>query len=407
MGSGFAKAFAVTLLAGAGAALFFGNLAFARNYPGGNDFLPRWVGTQLYITHGQNPYSDETTAATQEAIYGRKAQAGEDQALFAYPFYAMIVFAPFALISDYAIARASWMTFQQVLLIFTVIWALRLGELSPRPVELGLLMLFGITWYHGARPLVDGNAAILVALLVTSGLLLLASGSDFWSGVLFALATIKPQMVLIFLGFVIIWTLLKRRYMVATGFSLTMIVLVGCSLLLNSSWILENLRQILQYQSYLPQMTPAGIGELWLGAPGRWIGLAINVIVGALLLYEWWNLRRGDAQGFLRIVCLTLAVSPLLGILSTSSNYAILLPVLILVWAYWKRKIGSAARKLIWMEAVLVFYGLWSVFIVTLKPGPQFRESEIMFFLMPIFLVANLYALREKRLDHRSEGERI
>ena len=374
--------------------LFYGNLSFVKNNPGGNDFLPRWVGTRLFLTEGQNPYSRETTLAIQNAIYGRMAQPGEDEALFVYPFYAMIFFAPFGLIRDYELARAAWITFQEICVVLTVIVALRFGEWTLSPLALGMLSLFGLTWYHGARPLVDGNAAILMTLLVSIGILFLSRSADFSAGILFGLATIKPQMVLLLIGLAIVWTISLRRYGFVIGFLCTMAFLVGVSLLMSPTWIIENLEQILAYQGYLPPMTPATIGELWLGNVGKWLGLAMNGFVAAILINEWWRVRGKQYVKFLWLACFTLAASSLAGVLSTSSNYAILLPVLILVWASWRKRMGARANKLILAQGTLVLIGLWAVFTATLSSGPQFRESEVMFFLMPVFLVSNLYMLR-------------
>jgi hypothetical protein len=374
--------------------LFYVNLRFTRSNPGGNDFLPRWVGTRVYLTTGQSPYSAEATAAIQDAIYGRAAQPDEDQALFAYPFYSIFLFAPFAFIPDYAVARAAWVTLQEIAIVLTAVAAISLNGWKPGRVLLATFLLFALTWYHGARPLVDGNAAILVTAFFTGGLLAMRKNKDVLAGALFALSTIKPQMVLIPLIFVLLWSLWQGRQAVIVSTLAILVGLVGLSFLLQPGWLLANLQQVLVYQSYLPPMTSAGIWGSWWGDTGRLFGWVINLVVVLVLAVEWWQARGKSFERFLWVVCLTIAASPFTGLISTSSNYAIMLLVLVCIFGFWQKRVGEGAGRLAWAHLALLFFGLWILFLLTLEPGPQFRENLIMFFPAPIFLLLNLYWLR-------------
>lgn len=374
--------------------LFYVNLRFTRSNPGGNDFLPRWVGTRVYLTTGQSPYSAEATAAIQDAIYGRAAQPDEDQALFAYPFYSVFLFAPFALVPDYATARAAWVTLQEIAIVLTAVAAISLSGWKPGRGLLAAFFLFALTWYHGARPLVDGNAAIIVAAFFTGGLLAMRMNKDVLAGALLAMSTIKPQMVLIPLIFVLLWSFWQHRQVVIGSTLAILAGLVALSFLLQPSWLLANLQQILVYQSYLPAMTPAGIWGGWWGDPGRLAGWILNLAVVIVLAIEWWQARGKSFERFLWVVCLTIAAGPFTGLISTSSNYAILLPVLVCIFGFWQKRVGEAAGRLAWVHLALLSLGLWILFLLTLQPGPQFRENLIMFFPAPIFLLLNLYWLR-------------
>ncbi len=375
-------------------ALVFVNLRFARSSPGGNDFLPRWLGTHLHLTNRQNPYSPETTLAIQEKIYGRAAQEGEDQALFAYPFYSMLFFAPFALVGDYAIARAMWITFQEVAIVATVISAIALSGWRPGRWPLAAFLFFGLAWFHAAKPLVDGNAAILVGALMTLGLLALRRGRDGLAGLLFALSTIKPQMVVLVLPFVLIWCLSQKRKTVFWAFFASLVILLGVSFVLQPNWLTQNIAQAFLYQSYSPPATLAGIFSQWWGDPGRAVGWVLNLTFGLLLVYEWFGALRKDFDWFLWAVCLTLAIGPLVGVPATSANYAILVLVLPLIFAQWQQRVGAAGERLVWFDLGVLFVGLWALFLFTLQAGPQFRENLVMLFPAPIFLLLNLYWLR-------------
>lgn len=375
-------------------ALFVVNLRFARSNPGGNDFLPRWVGTRLYITERISPYSAEATAAIHEAIYGRSAQPNEDQALFAYPFYSVFIFAPFAFIPDYAIARAAWITVQELAIVFTAVAAITFSGWRPSRWSLAAFLLFALTWYHGARPLVDGNASILVTAFLAAGLLAIRLNRDYLAGVLFALSTIKPQMVLLPLVFIFLWAYSQKRKSAVSSTVLATAILAGVSFALQPGWLLENLQQVMTYQSYLPPMTPAGIWGQWWADSGRAAGWALNVAICGLLMFEWWQSLGKGYDWFLWTLCVTIAASPLTGLIATSSNYAMFLLVLPCIFAFWQKRVGQDVSNVILLDLLILLVGLWALFLLTLQPGPQFREHSVMFFPAPIILLANLYWLR-------------
>ncbi|HJX41553.1 MAG TPA: hypothetical protein VJ345_08825, partial [Anaerolineales bacterium] len=90
------RAVVLLILGGLLVALGTANYRVASQFPGGNDFLPRWVGAREWLQHGTSPYDRRVTEAAQRMIYGRLADpaAGEDIAHFAYPLPAMLFFGP-------------------------------------------------------------------------------------------------------------------------------------------------------------------------------------------------------------------------------------------------------------------------------------------------------------------------
>lgn len=384
----------VALIIVAAAALSWANFQFADNNPGGNDFLPRWLGTRLYLSDRLNPYSEETTTAIQQAIYGRPAIEGDDQALFAYPFYSMIVFSPFSAIADYALARALWMTTLQIALLLSALIAISLGRWQPGRGNLIAFLIFSIAWYHGARPMINGNAAILVALFIAAGLWLLRAEQDVWAGIVFSLSTIKPQMVVLFLPLVIIWAVSHRRLTLVLSYSLSMLVLLAASFLLQPTWLLDAIRQVLTYSSYTPPGTLAGVLAQWWPANGQLLGWIISILLSFLLLYEWWLSFGKNFDWLLWTAALTLVLSQLVGVPTTTANFASLLIVFPLIFAAWDRRIGKEVSGPILAGLASLFVLLWLLFVNTLLQGSQFREHLIMLFPVPVVLLINLYWLR-------------
>lgn len=375
------------------AALAQVNLRFTRSSPGGNDFLPRWLATRLFLTERQSPYSPETTLAIQERMYGRAAEEGEDQALFAYPLYSMLVFVPFSLVEDYPLARALWFTAQEIALVATAFAAIALTGWRPGRWALAAFLLFALVWFHGAKPLVDGNASVLVALFATLGLLALRRGRDGWAGMAFALSTIKPQIVLLLIVLTVAWTLSHKRRGFAGSFAVSMLVLVGGAMLVQPDWLLQNIAQALLYSSYTPPGTLIGILQSWWGEAWRTAGLALSAAFALLLFYEWLSAMKKDFAWFLWTASVTIVIAPLVGLPSTSSNYAILLTVLAWLFALWQRRTGR--EQAAWFLMGVLFVGTWALFLLTLPAGDaQFREHLSLVLAAPLFLLVNLYWLR-------------
>lgn len=376
------------------ALLTWGNYRFVVQNPGGNDFLVHWSGTRTFLTEGISPYSDEAALRIQQAAYGRAALPGEHELRVAYPLYSIVFFFPFSLISDFSMARALWMTVMEMAIFGLSIISLKLADWRPRFGVLVLFILFSFFWYHGLRPLINGNAVILVAVMVAGGLLALKSGADELAGVLFAFSTIKPQVVILFIFFVLIWGIQRKRWRMVGWLCATIFLLSASVALLLPDWILQNIREVLRYPLYNPPGTLQAALGVWLPAMGKRIGLVISGILAVILLIEWWFVRRWEFRGFLWTACITLVISQWIGIQTDPGNFIVLLPALTLVFSLWEErwKHGGAIFTAVCMA--LLFVGIWGIFLGTITYGAQPQQGPEMFLPLPAFLILSLFWLR-------------
>lgn len=370
------------------------NYSFAKENPGGNDFLVHWVGTRALLVDGLSPYSDEVAERIQTMAYGRPAQPGEHELRVAYPLYSALIFLPYAFIGDYVLARALWMTTLEVALIGLVILSLRLTRWKIKKWLLILLLLFSIFWYHSFRPLINGNAVILLALFLAAAIIALNSGKDELAGVLLAFSTIKPHLVLLPIICILIWTIASRRWRILLWLLITILFLSVSAALLVPDWILQNLREVLRYTSYNPPGTLGAVFELWLPATGRGLGWAVSGVLGILLLIEWFMVRGKDFRWFLWTICLTLVVSQWIGIQTDPGNFIILFLPLILVYAIWIERWGNTGNLLSAGVILLLLVGPWALFLQTVTYADQPMQHPVMFFPLPIFLLVTLYWVR-------------
>ncbi len=210
--------------------------AAAHDRPRGNlsDLYPRWLGARELLLHGRDPYSAEVTREIQVGFYGRPLDPSRpddprDEEGFAYPVYVVFCLAP-TIGLPFAIVQKG---FYCALLLLTgsttLLWLRVLGRSAPLGIQMSLLALT-----MGSPAVMQGlklrQMSLLVAGLIAIAIALLVSDYPVAAGILLALATIKPQLVVLLLCWLAIWTMAdwRRRYRLAVSFLATMSILMAC-----------------------------------------------------------------------------------------------------------------------------------------------------------------------------------
>jgi hypothetical protein len=372
----------------------WGNYRYATENPGGNDFLVHWMGTRALIKNGISPYSDEAAIRIQTFAYGHPAEKGQHELRVAYPLYSVVLFTPFALIDDFIWARAVWMTALEAGLVGMVFLGMRLFRWKPTPLILGLLVLFSIFWYHGLRPLINGNAVILVTLGLVGGFLALRLGHDELAGVLLAFTTIKPQVVVLVLAYVVFWGLMNRRMRLVGWLMGTVLMLAVSSALIIPDWIVQNLREVMRYPSYNPPGNPGAAFAAYWPDFGNRLGWALTGITSLILMIEWWSNRHVALRGFLWVACLTLTASQWIGIQTDPGNFVVLFPALMMVFALLDERWKGRGNLIILAILLILMVGIWAIFLRTLQYLGQPIQSPSLFFPLPAVMFLLLYWVR-------------
>ena len=381
---------AILVLAG----LVWVNNQFSKNNPGGNDFLVHYVGARSFLLEGISPYSDEVAVRIQTAAYGRPAQGVEHELRVAYPFFSVFLFAPFSLISDYQVARAIWMVVLEIALILMCFMSFKLMDWKPALWLQSLLLVFSLLWYHAARGVINGNAVILIALMITGVFLAIKNDQDQIAGLLLALTTIKPHLVVLLIPYVLIWSLYNKRWRVIGWFSLTMAVLLVVSLALMPDWILQNIWEILKYPDYNPAGTLAAALSEWFPGIASQLKWGIASIFSVLLLFEWGRSRKGRFERFLWVGMFTMVVSQWIGIQTDPGNFILLFPALIIIMATLHQKWPQRGDWIVVGFLGLLLVGLWGLFILTIQKTYQPVQSPVMFLPLPAICLVGLYWIK-------------
>lgn len=374
--------------------MLWANYSFSVNNPGGNDFLVYYHGTRALLFEGLSPYSEVVAERIQTQAYGRLARKGEHKLGFVYPLFSLLLFAPFSLLEDYLMARAVWMTAIEVGLFVIAYLSMRIVGWKPKIWLKTGYFLFSILWYHAVRGLINGNAVVFVTLFVVISLFSIKKENYQVAGVALAFSAIKPNVVVLPVIFIIYWSLSRKDWRVTTWFLGSIIVLAAGGMLVVPSWIIQNLQEIARFPSYNPTLTLGGVLGEWLPGIRIQIKVGLAFLAGGVLLYEWYLSRKKSFHHFLWVCCLTFVVGQWIGIPTDPGNFIVLFPVITLVIAIsdqrWKDKGGLIAAALL----LLLFIGLWVVFLATLKQAYQPIQSPLMFLPLPGLLLIGLYWVR-------------
>lgn len=376
------------------AGLMWVNYRFASHNPGGNDFLVHYLGTRALIFDGISPYSDVVAQRIQEAAYGRPALEGEHELRVVYPLYSTLLFSPFAMLSDYTLARALWMTCLELSLLITAYLCMQLVDWDPPIWLTGIYFLFTLVWYHAVRGVINGNAVVLITLLITLSFLAIKHGQDRWAGVLLAVSTIKPHLVALLGLFVLLWAAKKDRWQLVGWFIGMMSFLIVGGVVLVPNWILQNTWEILKFPTYNPILS---LGELlgsWMPGIALQIRWGLALALGIVLVLEWWSAAGKDYYAFLWTACLTLAIGQWIGIPTDPGNFILLFPGLILVLGTWDKRWQAAGSYIVTAALVILWGGLWALFLLTLERAYQPLQAPVMFLPFPGFVLMGLYWIR-------------
>ena len=385
---------AVVGLFGLLALLTAGNYRYTSENHGGTDFATQWNGTRSFLIDGNNPYSEQVSAQTQRLIYERAARPGEAALRYQTPLYSIFLYLPVSMVSDYALARAVWMTLLEASLLLLVFLSLQLTRWRVGPLMLTLLLLFSIFFFHSMQPLVTGNPTILIALAFVGAMLAIRSGSDELAGVLLGLTTIRPHISVVLIGFVLVWALLNRRWKIIFWVLATVFVLSGVAALLMPDWILANLRSVVSYPVADPSGSPMLAFSSILPAMGACIGRGFSILVVVLMLVEWLFSRRNGFRGFLWTASLTLVASQWIGLPTGPGNFIVMFPALLLVFASWEERWRRGGRWMAVITMLALFGGIWAIFLQTGDLTTLHSVSPILFIPLPAFLLISLYWVR-------------
>ncbi len=372
---------------------------FTSRFPGGNDFYSRWSNGCALIWTGENPYSDEVTLRTQIGMYGRPARIGEDLAAYSYPLYALFFFWPLCFVHTYPLVQAIWMTLMLYVLLAGVVLTARVARWRPPAWLWWATLVWAVFNYPHTRALVLGQMATLVFLALAAAMWALGRERDVLAGALLAVTTIKPQMSFLLVPWVLWWTVWRRRWGVWKGFGLAMALLVGVSLLLVPTWLMDFVEGVRNYDVVAGILSCHSLtwivarDFLGLGPVAEAAGVAAFALYGLL---EAWRGRRVGWSGFLWTTGLLLILTHFIAPRTATTHYTMLLLPLFSWFALLGERLGRRAGLMVAGIEVALLVGQWAIFLTTIQGN---YETGLVYLPFPMLMLAVQVLTRRSSLE--------
>ncbi|HVI07571.1 MAG TPA: glycosyltransferase family 87 protein [Candidatus Binatia bacterium] len=332
--------------------------------PRGNlsDLYPRWLGARELLLHHRNPYGDDVTREIQIGYYGRALDAAnasdpKDQQGFAYPVYVVFPLAPLIL---FPFTSAQLFFYGLLIAVTAASVALWLEILPWRLCATSIASC--ILLVLGCFPAVQGfklqQFSLLVAALLALSAAFAARGRLAMSGVLLALATVKPQLAWPGCAWLLFWAVSdwrKRRRLVVAFGSAMAVLLTASELVLPGWWrtfvgAVANYHRYAEAESVLAEMLP------WAHAGD--IVAAASVLLCAWALWRWRRVNTAAVFGLDAALVMSLAV--LIVPKSAPYNQVLLVPAVLLMAR--DRKLflaGSRAVRMLFVVSVFAVAWQW------------------------------------------------
>lgn len=305
-----------------------------------DDLYSPWMGTRALLLHGMNPYGPEVSHEIQMEFYGRIIEQKYDDPFkiideqrFAYPVYVVLLMAPAAYV-DLAQLRAwSPVILASLTALSVLLWLEVLRWRPPRMIVVSLI-LFVLSSPQAAQGLLLRQLGLLVGCLLALATWCVSRRHLATAGIALAVATIKPQIVVLPLVWFLLWAAGNwgKRWRLIAGFAVAMAALVGAGEWILPGWIGYFIAGIAAYRRY-----GLGVSLLRL-ALGDWIGGAITgVLVAGVLIFGWKNRKHAeDSPQFglaLAVFCMGAALA--LPLLTPFNQVLLILPAAMILrdWA--------------------------------------------------------------------------
>lgn len=311
----------------------------AGGYAYGGDLYPIWLTGRELLQHGRDPYSPEMTREIQIGLYGRPLddrRAGDpvpQYRAFAYPLYTDLLALPLLPWSFRTIRIVLTFLLPLIFAGSVLLWihAMR-SDLTRRAQAIWILL--ALLSYPALETLYAQQPALFAAAALAAGMWAITRGRFATGGVLLALCSVKPQLIVLLTAWLLLWSIAdwRRRKNLVLGFVLTMILLSLASQIALPGWFAAWWHSLVQYRRY----TEPPLAELLMG---KFLGRATELLLLVLAAFAGWRMRRepessgGFAFAVAYLLAVTMATLPAAGAVY---DHVVLIPAIL--WLYSRRR---------------------------------------------------------------------
>lgn len=297
-----------------------------------SDLYAPWYGSQVVMKH-QSPYTSDVTRQIQMLYYGRPLLRGDEQR-FAYPAYVSLLLLP-VLIFPFQVAQLLMIIFLVLSMCVLVRLSMSMVEAAASPdppLSNSAIMFLALISPPVLCGLLLQQVALLVELLIIAALWTVVRRSYLGAGLLLALATSKPQLALVPVIWLMVWSLgnWRERWKLPSSFIVSSSLLVAyAAFFAGPTWVLQWLKGLVAYRGY----AHGAVSVLEL-ISGTRLGPIVSALafLGLLLYMIVHRKERPDSFNFLKVSFLLLSLSLLvIPTLLSLFNYVLLIPGILLI----------------------------------------------------------------------------
>ncbi|HEV2732517.1 MAG TPA: glycosyltransferase family 87 protein [Terriglobales bacterium] len=336
----------------------------ANGFPERNfsDLFPRWLATRELLLNGCDPYSAEVTRDIQRGYYGRpldrsRATDPIDEQRFAYPLFVVFLLAP-TIGLPFTVVKSIFTLILSASAVWTVLLWIQVMGLKAGRDKIVACILLALATIPYAQGIQLQQLSVLVAFLLAASVYALAKEKFIVAGSLLALATIKPQLSIWFIGFVLLWSVSRwrSRKWVAISFFTVLIVFMLASEVLLPGWSFQFLAGIPPYLRYTQATT--SVHQLF----GRIGETIVLLLLAAMVALAAWRAKFEvvDSGRFRLAVSLVLVFTCVFIPSLAPHNQVLLVPAYLLlvkerkcIWA------GGRIARSLWSAAWLTIVWPW------------------------------------------------
>jgi glycosyl transferase family 87 len=350
----------------------------------GEDLYPYWSATRELFARNTSPYSDQATREIQVAVYGRPLDPlnpfERDQHRFSYPLYVAFLMAPVAWLPFSFVRLCAAIALPVFALLGIILWE-RAFHLNVSFMQLAIVGMLTLSSYSLLNALFAQQLSLAVFLALSASVWCLSKQRFVSAGIFLALSTIKPQLVVLSVVFLLLWAASRRhkRKSLLTGFLLTQSLFLGASIYLLPTWPQQWLHTIIAYRHYtVPPLAPFIVGRI--------TGTILSCVLLLISVWLWFKARRSEigSQDFALALSFTL-LTTVVTIPTGDSVYdhIFIIPGLLLLIAHVREIVGQirVARVLL-LITTAVFAWQWTsgtlVFVVDLIWRGLIRSPSIL-----------------------------
>jgi hypothetical protein len=344
-----------------------------------------------------------TRARSREKFtYGRPldpARSGDppDEQRFAYPLYVIFFLAPFVHL-PFEVVEYVFIVLLAVLCAWSVLlWANAMGLRWVASTKMAVVLLVFST-LEAMQGLARLQLSLLVFAFLTFGVWLIVRRCLSLGGLAFAVATIKPQLVLLPLVFLVFWaSACRTRRAFLFGFTLGMALLLAAAELVQPGWILAFLEAVLAYHRY----AAGSLLNFILPPIVAWIPTFALV---ALAFALFWKVRKAEADSpeFQVVLAVAMSITTVAAPIGGGYNHFLLVPALVgLVANRVRFQAGRFIEVLVFRSPWIVLVLQWVLALVVIIGDATHQNGAIMHlylfaFALPFFVTAAISTMGVK-----------